>query len=141
MSKTISLSMRHCSNVYIAQRVTNETYRWVSDARFHPSGSKVVATKWYTTSRSLGAGEGWEYPVPSLEDLRSANKRKVSSGSGRRVLSRSLPSGWAAEEYGEQQIGPEQILYHGSDSVIFSQNVIDDNEFTYSKGISLGSPL
>lgn len=26
-----------------AHRVTNETYRWVSDARFHPDGDKVCA--------------------------------------------------------------------------------------------------
>ena len=28
-----------------AQRITNETFRWFSEARFHPSGTKVIATK------------------------------------------------------------------------------------------------
>lgn len=114
--------------------MTNETFRWVSDARFHPSGSKVLATKWYTSSRSLGAGEGWEYDVPSLEDLQHGRQRTVPLESGKRILSRTLPPGWSAEDYGEQQIGPEQIIWQGNDSLIFAKNVLDQSEFQYSKG-------
>ncbi|KAF5386656.1 hypothetical protein D9615_001957 [Tricholomella constricta] len=122
-----------------AQRVTNETYRWVSDARFHPSGSKVIATKWYTSGRSLGAGEGWEYPVPSVEDLESGNKRAIVAGDGKRVVSRTLPAGWSAEQYGDQQIGPEQLIWnHNGDSVIYSKNVRDQAAFTYSKDVHKG---
>lgn len=120
--------------------MTNETYRWVSDARFHPSGSKVIATKWYTSSRSLGAGEGWEYSVPSLEDLREGATRKIPEGSGQRILSRTLPLGWTSQDYGEQQIGPEQILYHANDSIIYSKNVVDESEFAYSKGTFCRDP-
>ena len=57
-----------------AQRVTNETYRWVSEPRFHPSGKTIIATKWYFTTRSLGGGEGWEYPVPSVEEIKERIK-------------------------------------------------------------------
>lgn len=119
-----------------AQRVTNETYRWVSDARFHPSGSKVVATKWYTSERSLGAGEGWEYPVASLEDLQAGiNQTQVEVGNGSRVLGRTLPPGWSVEDYGDQQIGPEQFIWNGPDSIIYSKNVRDASVFSYSKGV------
>lgn len=117
-----------------AQRVTNETYRTVTDARFHPSGSKVIATKWYTSERSLGAGEGWEYPVPSIE---SQDKNAIEAGSGFRLVGRSLPPGWTAENYGDQQIGPEQFIWSGNDTLIFSKNVVDESEFSYSKGKSL----
>ncbi|CAA7266376.1 unnamed protein product [Cyclocybe aegerita] len=121
-----------------AQRVTNETYRWVSDARFHPSGSKVIATKWYTSSRSLGAGEGWEYSVPSLEDIRKQKPPRIEVGSGKRVVSRSLPLGWTSERYGDQQIGPEQLIWHGGDSIIYAKNIRDPNQFTYSKDVHRG---
>lgn len=117
----------------LAQRVTNETYRWVSDARFHPSGSKIIATKWYTSSRSLGAGEGWEYDLP-----RSLHQ-KISKGSGTRLVGRSLPPGWGPDNYGDQQIGPEQFIWKGSDSLIYSKNVKDTNgQYTYSKDVHTG---
>ncbi|EPQ51053.1 hypothetical protein GLOTRDRAFT_118109 [Gloeophyllum trabeum ATCC 11539] len=120
----------------VARRVTNETYRWVSDARFHPSGDTVIATKWYTSSRSLGAGEGWEYPVPSLED---DSATAIEAGSGRMLIGRSLPPGWTAEQYGDQQIGPEQFIWRGNDSVIYAKNVKDVNGvFTYSKDVHSG---
>lgn len=113
-----------------AQRVTNETYRWVSDARFHPSGSKIIATKWYTSERSLGAGEGWQYDVPPL-----SGNYQVEVGAGRRIVGRTLPSGWSSEDYGDQQIGPEQLIWRGEDAVIYAKNVRDSNGvFTYSKG-------
>ncbi|KAK0210211.1 hypothetical protein DFS33DRAFT_1291450 [Desarmillaria ectypa] len=112
-----------------AHRVTNETYRWVSDARFHLSGKKVIATKWYTSRRSLGAGEGWEYSIPAPDD-------DIQSGSGVRLVGRTLPAGF--EDYGEQQIGPEQLIWHGEDRVIFSKNVRDSTSFTYSKDVHNG---
>ncbi|KAJ7224315.1 hypothetical protein GGX14DRAFT_649568 [Mycena pura] len=116
-----------------AQRVTNETYRWLSEPRFHPSGTRIIATKWYTSSRSLGAGEGWEYSVPA-----SGDNSTISAGSGARVLGRKLPLGWAPEQYGQQQIGPEQFIWRGEDSVIFSKNVIDQTAFAYSKDVHTG---
>ncbi|KAF8968323.1 hypothetical protein BDZ97DRAFT_1655335 [Flammula alnicola] len=121
-----------------ARRVTNETYRWVTDARFHPSGSKVIATKWYTSERSLGAGEGWEYVVPSLKDLRVEGAQSIEAGSGTRLVSRTLPLGWAAASYGDQQIGPEQFIWKGNDSIIFAKNVVDSSYFTYSKDVYKG---
>ncbi|KAG7086468.1 hypothetical protein E1B28_002419 [Marasmius oreades] len=115
-----------------AKRVTNETFRWVSDARFHPSGKSVVATKWYTSSRSLGAGEGWEYPLPSLE---GEGQDPIPVESGKRVVSRTLPPG---VDYFDQQIGPEQLIWNGDDGLIFSKNVIDASVFEYSKDVHAG---
>jgi len=112
-----------------AQRVTNETYRWVSDPRFHPSGSHIIATKWYFTTRSLGAGEGWSYSVPDF-----GNETHIGIESGSRLVGRDLPRGYTTEDYAEQQIGPEQFIYRGNDSLIYAKNVVDERSFEYSKG-------
>ncbi|KAG6836930.1 hypothetical protein H0H93_001092 [Arthromyces matolae] len=121
-----------------AQRVTNETYRWVTDGRFHPSGDKVVATKWYTSGRSLGAGEGWEYPVPSVSDIEEGKRVDIAAGDGRRITARALPAGWSSEEYGDQQIGPEQHIWYNDHAVIYSKNVKDSSTFSYSKDVHQG---
>ncbi len=114
----------------VARRVTNETYRWVSDARFHPDGDKVVATKWFTSSRSLGAGEAWEF---SIHNDTSASS--IQAGSGKRLVGRTLPLGWSAENYGDQQVGPEQFIWNGNDTLVYSKNVRDTNgAWEYSKG-------
>ncbi|OJT07280.1 hypothetical protein TRAPUB_1877 [Trametes pubescens] len=116
------------------RRVTNETYRWVSDARFHPSGDKIVATKWYTSSRSLGAGEGWEYPIPDV----GTKSKTITAGSGERLVGRTLPPGWGPERYGDQQVGPEQFIWKGNDTLIYSKNVVDNGAWTYSKDVHKG---
>ncbi|KAJ8593992.1 hypothetical protein M405DRAFT_858487 [Rhizopogon salebrosus TDB-379] len=84
-----------------AQRITNETYSWVSDPRWHPSGDMAVATKWYFSSLSLGAGEGWEFPVPAVNA-----KSLVEAGAGKRLVSKRLPMGWTKADYVEQQCLP-----------------------------------
>ncbi|KAG6810508.1 hypothetical protein H0H92_011559 [Tricholoma furcatifolium] len=121
-----------------ARRVTNETYRWVTDARFHPSGERVIATKWYTSSRSLGAGEGWEFDVPSLSDLQP-EQVNIVPGAGKRITSRTLPPGWSSDDYGDQQIGPEQHIWtQDGDAIIYSTNVVDESAFSYSKDVHKG---
>lgn len=117
-----------------AQRITNETYNWVSDPRWHPSGDKVVATKWYYSSRSLGAGEGWEFPVPAAHA-----QSQVEAGAGKRLVSKSLPMGWTKADYVEQQIGHEQFVWAGDDALIYAGNVRDvDGSYTYSKDVHRG---
>ncbi|KZT44231.1 composite domain of metallo-dependent hydrolase [Sistotremastrum suecicum HHB10207 ss-3] len=123
-----------------AQRVTNETYRWVSEPRFHPSGEKIIATKWYFTTRSLGGGEGWEYPVPSVEEIESSSTPQISPGAGKRLVGRTLPQGWSPEEYGEQQIGPEQFIWGSNTTLIYAKNVVDESggTFAYSGDVHSG---
>ncbi|KAI9569027.1 hypothetical protein HD554DRAFT_2204740 [Boletus coccyginus] len=105
------------------------TYNWVSDARWHPSGTKIIATKWYFSKRSLGAGEGWEYEVP----------RRVEVNSGKRLVSRVLPLGWTKAGYSEQQIGHEQFSWLGNDTLVYSGNTKDvGGNFEYSKDVHQG---
>ncbi|KAH9915780.1 uncharacterized protein BXZ73DRAFT_92563 [Epithele typhae] len=117
-----------------AQRVTNETYRWVSDARFHPDGDKVVGTKWHTSSRSLPAGEAWEYLVPSAH-----KSNPVKKGDGKFLVGRTLPLGWDVEDYEHQQVGPNQFVWLGEDALVYSKNVRDvDGTWEYSKDVHQG---
>lgn len=90
---------------------------------------QIVATKWYTSARSLGAGEGWVYHIPSKES-------QVKVGDGVRVVGRNLPFGWTPESYPEQQIGSEQFVWSGRDMLIYSKNVAEESDgaFEYSKG-------
>lgn len=60
---------------------------------------------------------------------------KVELGSGKRIVGRTLPAGWDAEQYGDQQIGPEQFIWRGEDALIYAKNVADDGAFAYSKGM------
>ncbi|KIJ44168.1 hypothetical protein M422DRAFT_67773 [Sphaerobolus stellatus SS14] len=116
-----------------AWRVTNETYRTVSEPRFHPDGQSIIAVKWYTSSRSLGAGEGWQYDIRTPED-------RISVGSGKRIVERVLPSGWTKEQYGDQQIGSEQFIWRGTDSLIYSKRIEQEGSgvFSYSGDIHSG---
>ena len=85
----------------------------------------------------MGAGEGWEYHVPSVQDLREGLISSIEAGSGIRRVSRSLPRGWTSKEYNNQQIGPEQLIWNGNDSIIYSKDVMDPSVFEYSKGKAL----
>ena len=59
---------------------------------------------------------------------------EIATGSGQRVVGRTLPLGWSFKDYGSQQIGPEQLIWFGEDAVIYALNVIDvDGTFQYSK--------
>ncbi|KAJ3555991.1 hypothetical protein NM688_g2275 [Phlebia brevispora] len=118
----------------LARRVTNETFRWVTDPRFHPSGDKIIATKWYTSRSTAGAGEGWVYDIPKDE-----SRERIIPGAGQRVVGRSLPLGWEPADYGDITVGPEQFVWNGNDSIVYSKNVIDvDGHWTYSKDIHTG---
>lgn len=106
----------------------------MSDPRWHPAGNKIIATKWYFTSRSLGASEGWEYSVPAL-----GSEERIEVNAGRRLISRDLPFGWSKSDYAEQQIGYEQFLWAGDDIVIYAGNIRDapQGTFEYGKGMSM----
>jgi hypothetical protein len=50
-----------------ALRVTNSTDTYFfSQPRFHPSGKRIVATKWSFGDVSIPAAEAWVYDVPPL---------------------------------------------------------------------------
>ena len=60
----------------------------------------------------------------------------IKSGSGKLLVGRTLPLGWGVESYEHQQVGPEQFIWSGNDTVIYSKNVGDtDGSWQYNKGM------
>lgn len=114
-----------------ARMVTNETYRYLSSPRFHPSKSSLLASKWYTATVTIGAPEIWEYPVqsrpsPSASAPDIGSQPFIPVGSGKRLVSRNLPRGFdRPKDYEESQVGPEQPIWYTSDSLIYARNVRD----------------
>ena len=58
-----------------AKSITKEKYRLLNNAVWSPDGKSVVARKHYTSTRSVGAGEMWQYPLSGTAGLR-LTKRK-----------------------------------------------------------------
>lgn len=58
-----------------AKSITKEKYRLLNNAVWTPDGKSVVARKHYTSQRSVGAGEMWQYPLSGTAGLR-LTKRK-----------------------------------------------------------------
>lgn len=58
-----------------AKSITKEKYRLLNNAVWTPDGKSVVGRKHYTSTRSVGAGEMWQYPLSGTAGLR-LTKRK-----------------------------------------------------------------
>ena len=58
-----------------AKSITKEKFRLLNNAVWTPDGKSVVARKHYTSQRSVGAGEMWQYPLAGTAGLR-LTKRK-----------------------------------------------------------------
>ncbi|KAL4937283.1 hypothetical protein BDV06DRAFT_227091 [Aspergillus oleicola] len=116
---------------------TNSTFRFYSSPAFHPTESKIIATKWFLTGRPNGAGEIWEVPFLEHQD---ANRILPEQG-GKRMIQRNLPPSWSTDQYFESQLGAEQARYTPSgDGIVFTRNVRDANsgKFSYNKDVHAG---
>ena len=58
-----------------AKAITKEKYRLLNNAVWTPDGKSLVARKHYTSERSVGAGEMWQYPLVGSGGLQ-ITKRK-----------------------------------------------------------------
>jgi Tol biopolymer transport system component/imidazolonepropionase-like amidohydrolase len=58
-----------------ARSVTKEKYRLLNNAVWTPDGESLIARKHYTSTRSVGAGEMWQYPFSGTAGLK-LTKRK-----------------------------------------------------------------
>ena len=58
-----------------AKSITKEKFRLLNNAVWTPDGKSVVARKHYTSQRSVGAGEMWQYPLSGTAGLQ-LTKRK-----------------------------------------------------------------
>jgi imidazolonepropionase-like amidohydrolase/Tol biopolymer transport system component len=58
-----------------AKAITKEKYRLLNNAVWTPDGKSLIARKHYTSERSVGAGEMWQYPLVGSGGLQ-ITKRK-----------------------------------------------------------------
>eukprot|EP00004_Rigifila_ramosa_P003768 TRINITY_DN1400_c0_g1_i1.p1 TRINITY_DN1400_c0_g1~~TRINITY_DN1400_c0_g1_i1.p1 ORF type:complete len:1126 (+),score=293.81 TRINITY_DN1400_c0_g1_i1:230-3379(+) len=102
-----------------AAQLTNEPYRFVSHGAWSPDGATVAAVKWFTSTRSIPAGEVWLFPASGAD-----------AGAGTRLAGRATDS---------DQVGPEEPVFTPDGaSVLFSENVLDGLTYEYSKNPHAG---
>lgn len=58
-----------------AKQITNESFRLLNNAVWHPDGQYIVARKHFTSSRSLGAGEMWQYHISGGEGIQITERK------------------------------------------------------------------
>jgi len=58
-----------------AKSITQEKFRLLNNAVWTPDGKSLIARKHYTSTRSVGAGEMWQYPLSGSAGLK-LTKRK-----------------------------------------------------------------
>ena len=93
------------------RQVTDEDFRLLNNATWHPDGEFIAARKHYTTSRSAGAGEIWMY--------------HISGGGGVQLVAR--PNEAFQKELGEPMFSPDGRY------VYYTQNVTSGNTFIYAQ--------
>ncbi|MCC5937168.1 MAG: PD40 domain-containing protein [Lunatimonas sp.] len=89
-----------------AKQVTKETFRLLNNATWMPDGNYLVARKHFTSGRSLGAGEMWQYHItggPGLQltkrknDQQDVNEPSVSADGKYLYFSEDMAPGGAFE--------------------------------------------
>lgn len=81
-----------------AKQLTKENFRLLNNATWMPNGNYLVARKHFTSSRSLGAGEMWQY--------------HISGGSGLQLTKRKNDQ----QDVNEPNISPDgKYLYYSED--------------------------
>ena len=92
-----------------ARQVTKETFRLLNNGTWTPDGQFIIARKHFTSTRSLGAGEMWQY--------------HISGGSGIQLTQRKNDQ----QDVNEPSVSPDgQYLY-------FSEDFYPGGFFQYNK--------
>ncbi|WP_435415483.1 amidohydrolase family protein [Polaribacter aestuariivivens] len=58
-----------------AKSITKEKFRLLNNAVWTPDGKSLVARKHYTSTRSVGAGEMWQYPLSGDAGLKLTSRK------------------------------------------------------------------
>ncbi|PTX62083.1 imidazolonepropionase-like amidohydrolase [Kordia periserrulae] len=92
-----------------AKQITKENFRLLNNSTWMPDGNSFVARKHFTSTRSLGAGEMWQY--------------HITGGSGLQLTKRKN----AQQDVNEPSISPDgKYLY-------YSEDVYPGGSFQYNK--------
>ncbi|MEQ3697084.1 MAG: amidohydrolase family protein [Pseudomonadales bacterium] len=70
-----------------ARAISNEDFRLLNNAWWHPNGEYLVARKHFTGTRSLGAGEMWLYHVNGGDGIQLTERRNEQQDSGEPAFS------------------------------------------------------
>lgn len=92
-----------------AKQVTKENFRLLNNATWMPDGNYLVARKHYTSGRSLGAGEMWQY--------------HITGGSGIQLTQRR----------NDQKDVNEPVISPDGKYMYYSEDVTSGNVFEYNK--------
>ncbi|WP_306251718.1 amidohydrolase family protein [Parvularcula sp. IMCC14364] len=90
--------------------VTDESFRLLNNATWHPDGTYIAAKKHFTTARSAGTGEIWLY--------------HLGGGNGVQLVER--PSEAYQKEIGEPVFSPD------GDYIYYTRSTTSGNAFTYA---------
>lgn len=92
-----------------AKQITKEDFRLLNNATWMPNGNYLVARKHFTSGRSLGAGEMWQY--------------HITGGSGVQLTKRS----------NDQKDVNEPVISPDGNYMYYSEDVTSGNVFEYNK--------
>ena len=70
-----------------ARAISNEDFRLLNNAWWHPNGDYLVARKHFTGTRSLGAGEMWLYHVNGGDGIQLTERSNEQQDSGEPAFS------------------------------------------------------
>ncbi|EDP95029.1 amidohydrolase family protein [Kordia algicida OT-1] len=92
-----------------AKQITKESFRLLNNSTWMPDGNAFIARKHFTSTRSLGAGEMWQY--------------HITGGSGLQITKRKN----AQQDVNEPSVSPDgRYLY-------YSEDVYPGGSFQYNK--------
>ena len=91
------------------RQITKEDFRLVNNAAWMPNGNYIVGKKHFSSQRSLGAGEMWQY--------------HISGGSGNQLTKRK----------NDQQDVNEPVISHDGKFMYYSEDVYPGGYFQYNK--------
>lgn len=92
-----------------AKQITEEDFRLLNNAVWTPDGNSLIARKHFTSSRSLGAGEMWQY--------------HITGGSGLKITERK----------NDQQDVNEPFVSPDGEYLYYSEDMYPGGNFQYNK--------
>lgn len=130
-----------CENLWMLERadpnhlvqVTFEDYHIVTNGGWYPNSSAIVGTKWYSSTRSISAGELWAWQVDASTKDGEGGDDLVGPGTGVRLVGRT------GGEASTSQVGPQEP-YVSTDGkwLYYTLNTMDGQIWNYNKNIHEG---
>jgi imidazolonepropionase-like amidohydrolase/Tol biopolymer transport system component len=105
-----------------ARAITQEKHRLISSPAWSPDGRFVAGRKHLTSTRSLGAGEVWLYPLEPLGGAEGEGAEVAAGGGAQMTLKRT-----SQKDEGEPAFSPQ------GEHLYWSQDLTEGDHFEYNK--------